>query len=196
MITHDERSATVYLRPQDESLAKAELSLCPTLVDSGFHGLFALLQSVPGVPEKTSFLPIRIGSLRLLQPEAMPEAVRIKVTKASPRSIEATFEYIDTNGAVIARLARTRFRAVKLGRETRPNELIYKQPGHALARRRPQSSGRSGFCRMDLQPLPDRSALRLTKRRNLKIPYFSSRLWDGRLPTKRSGNSARMAGST
>lgn len=127
VITHDERSATVYLRPQDESLANTELSLCPTLVDSGFHGLFALLQSVPGVPEKTSFLPIRIGSLRLLQPEAMPEAVRIKVTKASPRSIEATFEYIDANGAVIARLARTRFRAVKLGRETRPNELIYKQ---------------------------------------------------------------------
>lgn len=127
VVTHDERSATVYLRPQDESLADTELSLCPTLVDSGFHGLFALLQSVPGVPEKTSFLPIRIGSLRLLQPEMKPEAVRIKVTRASPRSIEATFEYIDGNGEVIARLARTRFRAVKLGRETRPNELIYRQ---------------------------------------------------------------------
>lgn len=127
VVTHDERSATVYLRPQDESVADLDLALCPTLVDAGFHGLFALLQSVADVPEKTSFLPIRIGGMRLLIPGARPETVRIKVTKASPRSIEATFEYIDEAGEVVARLTQTRFRAVKLGRETRPNELAYRQ---------------------------------------------------------------------
>ncbi len=127
VVTHDETSATVYLRAQDEAVAKEKLSLCPTLVDSGFHGLFALLTSVQDIPEKTSFLPIRVGSLRLLKPEAKPETVRIKVTKASPRSIEATFEYIDQAGEVVARLTQSRFRAVKLGRETRPNELVYKQ---------------------------------------------------------------------
>ncbi|WP_209008216.1 type I polyketide synthase [Roseibium polysiphoniae] len=127
VVTHDERTATVYLKPQSEVLAKSELALCPTLVDSGFHGLFALLQSVEGVPEKTSFLPIRIGSLRLLKSDTPPSTVRIKVTKASPRSIEASFEYLDAEGDVIARLSQTRFRAVKLGRETRPNELVYRQ---------------------------------------------------------------------
>jgi acyl transferase domain-containing protein/NADPH:quinone reductase-like Zn-dependent oxidoreductase/NADP-dependent 3-hydroxy acid dehydrogenase YdfG/acyl carrier protein len=127
VITHGESSATVYLRPQDESVADLELALCPTLVDAGFHGLFALLRSVADVPEKTSFLPIRVGGLRLLKPGAKPETVRIKVTKASPRSIEATFEYIDEAGEVVARLTQTRFRAVKLGRETRPNELVYRQ---------------------------------------------------------------------
>lgn len=127
VVTHDERTATVHLRPKEEVLDGVELALCPTLVDAGFHGLFALLRSVEDIPEKTCFLPIRVGSLRLLQPETSPTTVRIKVTKASPRSIEATFEYLDENGDVVARLSQTRFRALKLGRETSPNELIYQQ---------------------------------------------------------------------
>ncbi|MEJ8476129.1 SDR family NAD(P)-dependent oxidoreductase [Roseibium algae] len=127
VVTHDPRNATVYLKPQHDAVSKVKLCLCPTLVDSGFHGLFALLRNVEGIPEKTSFLPIRIGSLRLLKADTTPTCVHIKVTKASPRSIEATFEYHDAEGNVVARLSQARFRAVKLGRETLPNELIYRQ---------------------------------------------------------------------
>lgn len=127
VVTHDQRNATVHLRPQIDVVAAAELSLCPTLVDAGFHGLFALLRSVEGIPEKTSFLPIRIGSTRLLRSGTPPVEVRIRVTKASARSIEATFEYLDANGQVVARLSQARFRAVKLGRDNRPNELVYRQ---------------------------------------------------------------------
>ncbi|WP_417668115.1 SDR family NAD(P)-dependent oxidoreductase [Roseibium sp.] len=127
VVTHDERTATVILRPQDDAVRSLDLSLCPTLVDSGFHGLFALLQNVEGVPENSSFLPIRIGSLRLLKADTPPATVRIKVTKASPRSVEATFEFLDDQDQVIARLSQARFRAVMLGREARPNELAYRQ---------------------------------------------------------------------
>lgn len=131
--THSDRTATVYLKPQVDAVASQKLALCPTLVDAGFHGLFALLRSVKDIPEQTSFLPIRIGSLRLLAAEATPVATRIEVTKASPRSIEATFEYLDADGKVIARLAQARFRAVRLGQETRKNDLAYKQIAKLIA---------------------------------------------------------------
>ncbi|MTI08095.1 SDR family NAD(P)-dependent oxidoreductase [Roseibium denhamense] len=124
---HSDTTATVKLLDQEKAAQDLQFALCPTLVDAGFHGLFALLEGVEGVPENTSFLPIRIGALRLLAPEAQPATARIEVTKASPRSIEASFEYLDGNGDVIARLSRTRFKAVTLGQETRQDELIYRQ---------------------------------------------------------------------
>ncbi|WP_209015944.1 type I polyketide synthase [Roseibium sp. RKSG952] len=127
VVRHDERTATVSLRPQADAVINEKLALCPTLVDSGFHGLFALLRGVADIPDQTSFLPIRVGGLRLLKPEGIPASVRIKVTKASPRSIEATFEYLDEGGQVVARLMQARFRAVKLGRESRADELAYRQ---------------------------------------------------------------------
>jgi acyl transferase domain-containing protein/NADPH:quinone reductase-like Zn-dependent oxidoreductase/NAD(P)-dependent dehydrogenase (short-subunit alcohol dehydrogenase family)/acyl carrier protein len=126
VVTHDATTATVTLKPQIETLADERFALCPTLLDAGFHGLFALLNGVKEIPAQTSFLPIRFGALRLLAPEAVPASVTIKVTKASPRSIEASFEYLDANGDVIARLTQARFRAVRLGRETRRDDLAYR----------------------------------------------------------------------
>ncbi len=127
VVKHSNTSATVTLLPQDESLADYSFSLCPTLVDAGFHGLFALLDGVEDVPQNTSFLPIRLGTLRLLAPETLPASVRIEVTKASPRSIEASFEFLDAEGLTIARLTKTRFKAVTLGQDTRPDDLVYRQ---------------------------------------------------------------------
>lgn len=127
VVRHDDTTATVDLGDRHPAVSDLQMALCPTLVDAGFHGLFALLQGVPDIPAQTSFLPIRMGALRVLVADAAPRSVRIKVTKASPRSIEAKFEYLDEAGQLIARLSQTRFRAVKLGRETRPDELVYRQ---------------------------------------------------------------------
>lgn len=135
VVKHTKTSATVMLLPQDESLEENSFALCPTLVDSGFHGLFALLDGVEDVPQNTSFLPIRLGALRLLVPEAHPASVRIEVTKASPRSIEASFEFLDADGQVIARLSKTRFKAVTLGQDTRPDDLVYRQIATILPER-------------------------------------------------------------
>ncbi|WP_439527265.1 SDR family NAD(P)-dependent oxidoreductase [Pannonibacter sp.] len=126
VVTHDATTATVTLKPQIETVADERFALCPTLLDAGFHGLFALLNGVKEIPAQTSFLPIRFGALRLLAPEAVPASVSIKVTRASPRSIEASFEYLDAEGSVVARLSQARFRAVRLGRETRQDDLAYR----------------------------------------------------------------------
>ncbi|CTQ53973.1 Erythronolide synthase, modules 3 and 4 [Roseibium album] len=127
VVRHSKTAATVNLLGQDETVAGMSFSLCPTLVDAGFHGLFALLDGVEGVPQNTSFLPIRVGNLRLLAPEANPASVRIEVTKASPRSIEAKFEFLDADGLVVARLSKARFKAVTLGHDTHPDDLVYRQ---------------------------------------------------------------------
>ncbi|NBN78351.1 SDR family NAD(P)-dependent oxidoreductase [Microvirga tunisiensis] len=133
VVTHDRTTATVTLKPQIEALGTQRFALCPTLLDAGFHGLFALLSGVQEIPAQTSFLPIRFGALRLLAPEVVPASVRIKVTKASPRSIEASFEYLDAEGQVVARLTQARFRAVRLGRETRQDDLAYRTFATLLA---------------------------------------------------------------
>ncbi|MEM5585844.1 SDR family NAD(P)-dependent oxidoreductase [Roseibium sp. AS2] len=135
VVKHSNTRATVALLAQDDSLQDLPFALCPTLVDAGFHGLFALLDGVENVPQNTSFLPIRIGALRLLASEAHPASVRIDVTKASPRSIEASFEFLDSNGQAIARLTKARFRAVSLGQDTRPDDLIYRQIATVLPAR-------------------------------------------------------------
>ncbi|POF29194.1 type I polyketide synthase [Roseibium marinum] len=127
VIKHSDTTATVELMGQDESVEKLSFALCPTLVDAGFHGLFALLDGVKGVPQNTSFLPIRLGTLRLLAPETHPASVRIEVTKASPRSIEASFEFLDAEGQTVVRLNKARFKAVTLGQDTRPDDLVYRQ---------------------------------------------------------------------
>ncbi|WP_209015316.1 SDR family NAD(P)-dependent oxidoreductase [Roseibium limicola] len=119
--------AELTLSPRDAAIASLPFAFCPSLLDSGFHGLFALLSQLPDLPKKTSFLPIRIGALRLLQPGVDPVKTLIKVTKASPRSLEANFEFIDTDGLVVARLEKTRFRAVTLGKIEHTDELIYRQ---------------------------------------------------------------------
>ena len=127
VIRHSKTQATVALLEQEQSVVDLSFALCPTLVDAGFHGLFALLDGVEGVPQNTSFLPIRMGTLRLLAPEAKPTTVRIEVTKASPRSVEANFEFLDEEGLTIARLTKARFKAVTLGQNTRPDDLVYRQ---------------------------------------------------------------------
>ncbi|MHA7772532.1 SDR family NAD(P)-dependent oxidoreductase [Roseibium sp. M-1] len=142
---HSDTSATVKLLAQDESVSEIGFALCPTLVDSGFHGLFALLDGVKDVPQNTSFLPIRVGTFRLLMPEAKPAAVRIEVTKASPRSIEASFEYLDAEGLTIARLTKARFKAVTLGHFTRPDDLVYRQIATILPEKDRVSPLRASF---------------------------------------------------
>ncbi len=52
--------------------------------------------------------------------------MRIHVTKAPPRSVETTFEFLDRDDALVARLTGTRFRAVPLGRADRPDDLVYR----------------------------------------------------------------------
>lgn len=131
----DERTAVATLQDRPKATADLAFSMCPTLLDAGFHGLFALLGSTTDAPEHTSFLPVRLGSLALLQPGADPSEVRIHVTKASQRSIEASFEFLDGEGAVTARIAKARFKAVQLGRSADSDDLAYRVLSRLLPER-------------------------------------------------------------
>ncbi len=156
--THGDRSATMTLKPPLDSvtasLADTAFSLDPTLLDAGFHGLFALLQESGETAANTSFLPVRLGRMRLAS-DAQPATVRIRVDKASRRSIEASFEFLDPDGGLVARLSGTRFRAVALGRAERPDELTYRTIHHALARSGDGSAAREAVAALsDLLPEP------------------------------------------
>ncbi|AXS40353.1 type I polyketide synthase [Breoghania sp. L-A4] len=154
--THDDRSATLTLKPPtaavSDSVSGTPFSLDPTLLDAGFHGLFALLRASGETPANTSFLPVRLGRMRLTS-DAQPATVRIRVDKASRRSIEATFEFLDHDGGLVARLSGTRFRAVALGRSERPDELTYRTIHHALAQAGGVSAAREAVAALsDLAP--------------------------------------------
>ena len=132
--TYDERTAKVLFAAPTALTAEASYKLDPTLLDSAFHGLFALLRQTGEAPADTSFLPVRIGTLRLYQTGVQADHAIIRVGKASPRSIEASFELVGEDGSVIAKLEETRFRAVPLARKALPDELVYRTTSRRLGR--------------------------------------------------------------
>ncbi|WP_210203490.1 type I polyketide synthase [Breoghania corrubedonensis] len=153
----DERHATVHLVP--DTCAEIDFSLDPTLLDAGFHGLFALLRESGRTAGNVSFLPVRIGRLRLNE-AGTPVAARIEVTKASPRSIEATFEYLDAEGSLVARLAGTRFKAVTLGRADKPDDLVYRTQAVALPLKGAASAALAAAPELSAIPDPETVAQR------------------------------------
>ncbi|PLX36687.1 MAG: fatty acid synthase [Hyphomicrobiales bacterium] len=132
--TFDERTARVAFSPATDLTAESGYLLDPTLLDSVFHGLFALLRQTGETPANTSFLPVRIGALRLYKTGVQADHGIIRVTRASPRSIEATFELVDADGELTAVLEGTRFRAVPLARTALPDELVYRTASRRLGR--------------------------------------------------------------
>jgi len=127
-------TARVALKEATPQSADAGFALDPTLLDSLFHGLFALVARSGEAPANTSYLPVRVGRLRLFQAGVQAPQGIIRVTKASRRSIEATFELLDAAGNVVAALEGTRFRAVPLAKKERPDELVYSTHARRLGR--------------------------------------------------------------
>lgn len=122
----DERSARLTLEPRLAEIGAMRFALCPTLLDAGFHGLFALLGDKAGDGGKRSFLPVRIGRLQLASLARDPARVDIRITKASPRSVEASFDFLDADGALVARLTGARFKAVQLSVPLERDSLVYR----------------------------------------------------------------------
>ncbi|WP_321341401.1 SDR family NAD(P)-dependent oxidoreductase [Breoghania sp.] len=120
---HGPMEASVTLAP---SLVEGlDFAVDPTLLDSGFHGLITLLHASGVMGADVSFLPVRIGRFRLCETNR-PATARIKVSRANARSVEAAFEFLDAEGALVARLTHCRFRSVALGRADQPDDLVYR----------------------------------------------------------------------
>lgn len=106
--------------PEPETFA-----LHPAVADAGFHGLFALLGQ-RSEPVGGGFLPIRFGAVELHAPASLPVAVRIRVDKGSARSLVASFDYLDAEGGLVARLTGARFKAVQFHMADTDHRLHYR----------------------------------------------------------------------
>ncbi|WP_175691543.1 type I polyketide synthase [Burkholderia anthina] len=89
--------------------------LHPALMDSGFHPLFAVLGQARATASnaRAAFVPVQIGRVDFLRGDSV-RRVLARVQQRSPHSIVASFEFLDADNAVVARLSTCRFRRVDL----------------------------------------------------------------------------------
>ncbi|WP_237155125.1 type I polyketide synthase [Oryzibacter oryziterrae] len=121
-----ERSLLVQLSAdQADVVGDARMVLHPTLLDASFHGLFLLITRTMNAEPGTAFLPIRIDELRVFADGETAAFALVDITKASPRSVEASFTLTAADGRVIARAEGVRFKAVHLSRAADPDELTF-----------------------------------------------------------------------
>ncbi|MBL3964368.1 acyltransferase domain-containing protein, partial [Burkholderia sp. KCJ3K979] len=101
--------------------------LHPALMDSGFHPLFALLAAQARDGEHPAYVPVQIGRVDYLRGDAVAR-VLARVDRRSPHSIVAHFEFLDAQGAIVARLGGCRFRRVDLvgRRQNLPSRFVYR----------------------------------------------------------------------
>lgn len=112
-----------------DAAAQAVYHLHPALMDSGFHPLFALLGGLgkPGAPaDRAAYVPVQIGRVDYLRGDAI-DRVLVRIERRSPHSVVASFDFIDANGLVTARLGNCRFRRVDLlgRRHHAPARFVY-----------------------------------------------------------------------
>lgn len=117
---------SVTLKPEAErkGARDARYGLHPADFDSCFHSLLTLFGHFGDRPDVT-YLPMRFGQLRLYKPGATIAGAEVTIRRFSPRSIDATFAFLDPAGDLIAELADARFRAVTLARRTPLDRLAY-----------------------------------------------------------------------
>lgn len=105
-------SATAGLLPGE---ADPRFALDPAALDSAFHALFPILaRHAGGAAPGTVFLPVRIGTLRLLAPGAVPAEARVTVRRRTARGISADLVLLDAAGAMVATLEGLRLQAARL----------------------------------------------------------------------------------
>lgn len=122
----DDKTATIRFAGPQAPLDEQGYLLHPTLLDSAFHGLFALLAERGMGGRQQSFLPTRLGSLRIFAAGAPVASARLELTKGSVKSIEAAFTLLDAAGTVVASLTGARFSAVQLSREATLDDFVYR----------------------------------------------------------------------
>lgn len=120
-----ERGLMVTLSPPPAGVDDGATVLHPTLLDAAFHGLFHLITRDVGADPDVSFLPIRIGDLRVQAGGRSPSVALITIEKASPRSVEATFVLAEADGTIVARAEGVRFKAVRLSRASDPDDHVF-----------------------------------------------------------------------
>ncbi|CAB3760747.1 beta-ketoacyl synthase [Burkholderia sp. MSh2] len=110
-----------------DAQARSAYLLHPALMDSGFHPLFALLAAHAREGEHPAYVPVQIGRVDYLRGDTVAR-VLARIDRRSPHSIVAHFEFLDAQGAIVARLGGCRFRRVDLvgRRQNLPARFVYR----------------------------------------------------------------------
>ena len=92
----------------------ASYLLHPLDLDACFHGLNTLYDKLDLGFDKLAFIPVRLGTLRVYQPDTAARSARIHILSSNRRGGQADFELFDAQGQVVATLSDARFRAAEL----------------------------------------------------------------------------------
>ncbi|WP_322013575.1 SDR family NAD(P)-dependent oxidoreductase [Paraburkholderia sp. J12] len=114
--------------------AAAPYLLHPALMDAGFHPLFALLADRAAGADRAAYVPVQIARVDYLRGDSV-ERVLATIERRSPHSVVASFDFLDAQGHVVARLAACRFRRVDLlsRRQVAPSRYAYRLEARPLA---------------------------------------------------------------
>ncbi|TAM03956.1 MAG: type I polyketide synthase, partial [Paraburkholderia sp.] len=108
--------------------------LHPALMDAGFHPLFALLADEGAAASRAAYVPVQIVRVEYLRGDTV-ERVLATIERRSPHSVVASFDFLDSEGRVVARLGECRFRRVDLQarRHAEPGRYAFRLEARPLA---------------------------------------------------------------
>jgi phthiocerol/phenolphthiocerol synthesis type-I polyketide synthase C len=99
--------------------------LHPVDFDACLHGLNVIYRRLQFGESKQSFVPVRIGTLRVFEPGARIGLTRIRVGRYSTRGAVADFELFGHDGVLVATAHEMRFKAASLVHRMRVNQAAY-----------------------------------------------------------------------
>ncbi len=108
----------------------AGMMLDPTIFDGALHAIFPLIRAHAGgdaLQSGVSFLPVRMGCIRLYAKEAQVARAFVRLVKLSPRGAEAEIDLLADDGTLVATATGVRLKAVVLNRAARDNNRIWRQ---------------------------------------------------------------------
>ncbi|MEM7547566.1 MAG: SDR family NAD(P)-dependent oxidoreductase [Pseudomonadota bacterium] len=129
------KSARVSDRVADVRLTDAPppaggLTLDPTIFDGAMHAIFPLIRAHAGgdaLRAGISFLPVRIGRMRLYAKSTAASRAVVRLIKLSPRGAEAEVDLLADDGSLVASASGLRLKAVVLNRAARINNRVWRQ---------------------------------------------------------------------
>lgn len=114
-VAYGDRLVDVELKTPDASgHPLVTYALNPISVDATFHGLVALFDRFTGDKSGAPYIPVRFGSVRVVNGGQPIARAMIEIERVSANSIKAKFHFFDKTGAPIAHFEDCRFRRTYL----------------------------------------------------------------------------------
>ncbi|MEI2298060.1 type I polyketide synthase [Ensifer sp. MJa1] len=114
-VAYGDRIVDVELKaPEASGHPLVSYALNPISVDATFHGLVALFDRFTGDKSGAPYIPVRFGSVRVVNGGQPIARAMIEIERVSANSIKAKFHFFDNSGEPIAHFEDCRFRRTYL----------------------------------------------------------------------------------